>query len=98
MTIDCDRLFNKCLDRFGETESHSSPPEISESIEEYHDRFDGWATFMGVFTGSEACLDYRVRNHPELQDIFIRFLDVLRRNLFLGACIRLMLNEMSDTV
>ena len=85
MALDYDRLFDKCLNRFGKIENYSPLLEISKSIEECYGRFDGWATFMGVFAGPQACLDYRVRDRPELQDIFIRFLEVLRRNLFLGT-------------
>jgi hypothetical protein len=84
MAEDCNELFNEYLKR--SVASHGQPPHLqfSHMIKEYHHRFDGWCTFLGVFTGGNAALDYRLRRHAALQDMIIRMLDMLRQNLFLG--------------
>ncbi|KAK6500265.1 hypothetical protein TWF481_010610 [Arthrobotrys musiformis] len=80
---DCSELFDKCLD------SSSNPPqqflssEVARFVQEYYSRFNAWVSFLGVFAGEKACLDHRLRHHPVLQDMVIRLLDILRRNLFL---------------
>ncbi|KAF3314545.1 hypothetical protein TWF173_004628 [Orbilia oligospora] len=76
MAHDCRELFDKILDA-------PSPPRVARLIREYQERFNAWTSFLGVFAGEDACLDHRLRNHSALQDMIIRLLDVLRRNLFL---------------
>ena len=58
--------------------------EASQFLREYDSRFIAWCSFMSVFAGSEACLDHKLRDHSALQDMILRLLDVLRRNLYLS--------------
>jgi hypothetical protein len=84
MAEDCDRLFHDCLARSLASHEHPLPLQVSHTMREYHHRFDGWCTFLGVFANEITNLDYRLRNHEALQDMVIRMLDMLRQNLFLG--------------
>ncbi|KAK6499942.1 hypothetical protein TWF481_010298 [Arthrobotrys musiformis] len=79
MARDCNELFEKLMSPPG----GPSESEISTFVQEYHGRFDAWTSFLGVFASGNASLDYRFQRHPGLQDMVIRLLDVLRRNLFL---------------
>ncbi|KAK6515996.1 hypothetical protein TWF281_004586 [Arthrobotrys megalospora] len=85
MACDCSELFDKCLEvsKSGTATEQSLSNEVSRFVWEYKGRFDAWASFLGVFAGEKSCLDYRLRNHSALQDMVIRLLDILRRNLFL---------------
>ena len=76
LASDCDSLFQE----IHETEKIS--PSLKRHLDEYNDRFDSWASFLGVFAGQTASLDYRLRRHQDYQDMIARLLDILRRNLF----------------
>jgi hypothetical protein len=84
MAEDCDELFHDCLARSGASHEHPLPSEVSHPMKEYHQRFNGWCTFLGVYANEITNLDYRLRNHEALQDMMIRMLNMLRQNLFLG--------------
>ncbi|EPS39001.1 hypothetical protein H072_7246 [Dactylellina haptotyla CBS 200.50] len=84
---DCSEMFKKCLETRSEVPRHFPSSEIARFIQEYQSRFDAWVSFLRVFDGGQACLDRRLQKHPALQDMFIRLLDILRRNIFLvGEC------------
>lgn len=87
VAMDCSEYFQKCLARF----NSPGEPDLQEPrlvVEEYQRRFNAWALYLGVFAGTTSCLDHRLRNHSTLQDMIIRLLEILRRNVFLGmsAC------------
>ncbi|CAN9264370.1 unnamed protein product [Alternaria alternata] len=84
MAEDCDEIFQDCLTRSVASHGRSLPLEVSHTIKEYHQRFHGWCTFLGVFGNKTTNLDYRLRSHEALQDMVIRMLDMLRQNLFLA--------------
>jgi hypothetical protein len=48
---------------------------------EFQQRFSIWAAHLGVFAQKSQCLDTRLRNLPDLQDLVARLLDILRRSL-----------------
>ncbi|KAF3935816.1 hypothetical protein ABW19_dt0205649 [Dactylella cylindrospora] len=87
MALDCSELFNKCLDTSDNPTSTqwSFSSEVTHLAQEYQSRFNAWASFLCVLASENVCLDHRLRRHPSLQDMFIRLLDVLRRNLFLSG-------------
>jgi hypothetical protein len=76
---DCDVLFE---------ESYIGVQNVASvaraSVEEYTRRFKAWSRYCGVFARKDINLDRRVRNKPRIQDIIIRLLLGLRRNL--AAC------------
>ncbi|KAK6336872.1 hypothetical protein TWF718_009661 [Orbilia javanica] len=83
MACDCSELFTKCLDSSSKPPAQFLSSEVARFVQEYQDRFNAWVSFLTVFAGEKECLDHRLRHHPALQDMVIRLLDILRRNLFL---------------
>jgi len=83
MACDCNNLFDQCLARSSVSEGDFYSQHI-QFIKEYCRRFNAWSSFLGVFANKNASLDNRLRRHPALQDMIMRLLDMLRRNLFLG--------------
>jgi pSer/pThr/pTyr-binding forkhead associated (FHA) protein len=49
----------------------------------YQQRFAAWASFLGVFAGHNVCLDRRLRCHVDTQELVLRLLEILEKNLFL---------------
>ncbi|KAL8420551.1 hypothetical protein RB594_003366 [Gaeumannomyces avenae] len=56
----------------------------SKQVAELQRRFVTWAGFLGVFAPVSACLDTRLANAPEMKELVISMLTVLRRNLERG--------------
>ncbi|KAF3317976.1 hypothetical protein TWF173_009796 [Orbilia oligospora] len=73
---DCDDLLQQCLREAAE----SSYVEI-ETIEDYERRFTAWQEYLGVFAEKRVNLDRRLYKQPEIQDVVIRLLLILKRNL-----------------
>ncbi|KAF3103810.1 hypothetical protein TWF706_004844 [Orbilia oligospora] len=73
---DCDDLLQQCLREAAE----SSYVEI-ETIENYERRFTAWQEYLGVFAEKRVSLDHRLYKQPEIQDVVIRLLLILKRNL-----------------
>ncbi|KAI0410588.1 hypothetical protein F5X98DRAFT_385348 [Xylaria grammica] len=70
---ECENLFN---------ELQGFPAKIRpELCSEFQQRFSIWAANLGVFARKSQCLDTRLRNWPDLQDLVRRLLDILRRSL-----------------
>jgi hypothetical protein len=73
---DCDALIEESA-----IKSQDATLLARASVEEYKRRFKAWSRYCGVFAGQNINLDRRVRNKPRIQDIIIRLLLSLRRNL-----------------
>ncbi|KAL2845286.1 hypothetical protein BJY01DRAFT_247758 [Aspergillus pseudoustus] len=85
MAEDCNALSQKCVNRFAQSAPSSVAAGLHQFVEEFQGRFEAWASYLAVFAGQHSSLDHRVHRHPSLQDMIIRLLDTLRRNLFLLA-------------
>ncbi|KAI0895104.1 hypothetical protein F4806DRAFT_469895 [Annulohypoxylon nitens] len=79
MARDCRSLFVQLEERL-ENENHV---EEYGAVLDYHDRFEAWAAFLGVFGGNVSSLDYRLRRHSSIQDLVMRLLDVLRDEILI---------------
>lgn len=79
LATECEALFEKgaCLDSLAETGAVLL-------WEEHKERFTTWAAYLGVFAKRNLCLDRRLEHHPTLQDLVLRLLDILQRNLTRG--------------
>ena len=78
LATECETLFFDQVSRLKEEgELHGA-----KVLGEYQQRFAAWASFLGVFAGPKVCLDRRLRRHPDLQDLALRLLEILERNLF----------------
>jgi len=50
-------------------------------FEEYLQRLSTWAAYLGVFARPSQCLDHRLSNAIDVQDLVLRGLDSLGRSL-----------------
>lgn len=78
LAYECEGLFYQLQEAFGNRQSEVATVELCA---EFQQRFAVWAAHLGVFARKSQCLDTRLRNHPDLQDLVARLLDVLRRSL-----------------
>ncbi|KAL6795426.1 hypothetical protein J3E68DRAFT_450387 [Trichoderma sp. SZMC 28012] len=78
LAYECEGLFDQLQEAFQNTQSEVATVELCA---EFQQRFAVWAAHLGVFARKSQCLDTRLRNHPDLQDLVARLLDVLRRSL-----------------
>ena len=61
--------------------SAGSAATLIDLCTEFQQRFAIWTAHLGIFARKSQCLDTRLRNHPDLQDLTARLLDILRRHL-----------------
>ena len=55
--------------------------ETLQLFDEYQQRFTAWTAYLGVFAKRSVCLDRKLRQHPDLRDLVVRLLDILKTNL-----------------
>ena len=73
---ECEKLFQQ-----ESLELESRGAEALRLFDEYQQRFTAWTAYLGVFAKRSICLDRRLRHHPDLQDLVVRLLDILKTNL-----------------
>lgn len=73
----CESLFSEHISRL----RNESDLNGAKVVGEYQQRFSAWAAFLGVFAVPDMCLDRRLRSHAEVQDLVLRLLDIMKRNL-----------------
>ncbi|KAJ2987333.1 hypothetical protein NUW58_g4567 [Xylaria curta] len=71
----CKSLFTSYLEPSGDARVYQ------KNVYEAERRFLTWASFLGVFASEGASLDNRLRYAPEVKDLVLSMLQVLRRNL-----------------
>lgn len=77
----------RCLEKFrklifaSDVEKGTSLPR---GFRDQLDRFQLWATNIGVFADVQSSLDFRVREHPEVKLLFIRHLITIQSRLALS--------------
>jgi hypothetical protein len=77
LATECEKLFFDQVSQLRKNgELHGA-----KVLGEYQQRFAAWASFLGVFAGPKVCLDRRLRRHPDLQELALRLLEILERNL-----------------
>lgn len=74
---ECENLFLEQIARL----KNGADLNAIKVVGEYQQRFQAWAAFLGVFAVPEMCLDRRLRRHIEVQDLVLRLLDIIKRNL-----------------
>ncbi|KAL7950104.1 hypothetical protein V8C42DRAFT_340972 [Trichoderma barbatum] len=77
LAYECEGLF----DQLQEALFQNTKSQFIELCVEFQQRFAIWAAHIGVFARKSQCLDKRLQNHPDLQDLVARLLDILRRSL-----------------
>ena len=73
---ECEALFQKESFKL-----ESRGAETLRLFNEYQQRFAAWTAYLGVFAERSICLDRKLRHHPDLRDLVMRLLDVLKTNL-----------------
>jgi len=71
----CQKLFVEYLNR---------PRAYRKRVSDSQHRFLTWASFLGVFANVSASLDARLRRAPEIKELVLAMLRVLKRNLERG--------------
>ena len=66
------------LDKFSEYRPQWTEDQLA--------RFNIWSTSLGVFENGHASIDYRLRDHPDVLNLVVSQLDVLRVNLEKRIC------------
>jgi hypothetical protein len=75
LAVECKELFITSL-----REDRSHGPHVSQ----YETRFMSWASNLGVYADKMSSLDRRLRHAPEVRDLVLLMLQVLKRNLDYG--------------
>lgn len=57
------------------------------ALESYFQRFELWAGFIGVFADGRASLDNRLKFSPEVRNLVLRMLKLLKLNLSHSLCL-----------
>ncbi|KAL6823373.1 hypothetical protein V8C40DRAFT_247930 [Trichoderma camerunense] len=73
----CEKLFSEQISKLKDVANLNGAKVVGE----YQQRFSAWAAFLGVFAVPEMCLDRRLRRHADIQDLALRLLDIMKRNL-----------------
>ncbi|KAL7946792.1 hypothetical protein V8C42DRAFT_318821 [Trichoderma barbatum] len=77
LASECEKLFSEQISRLKDEDD----PNGTRVVGEYQQRFSAWAAFLGVFAVPEMCLDRRLQRHVDIQDLVLRLLDIMKRNL-----------------
>ncbi|KAI0449228.1 hypothetical protein F5B21DRAFT_518328 [Xylaria acuta] len=73
LACECECFFDQLQD---------APTTINPDLcAEFQQRFAIWAANLGALARKSQCLDTRLRDFPDLQDLVARLLDILRRNI-----------------
>ncbi|KAJ5750907.1 hypothetical protein N7533_007935 [Penicillium manginii] len=78
LACECEVLFDQLQETLPQTKLEVTTTDL---FAEFQQRFSIWAAHLGVFARKSQCLDTRLRNLPDLQDLVARLLDILRRSL-----------------
>ncbi|KAH7014826.1 hypothetical protein EDB80DRAFT_320055 [Ilyonectria destructans] len=77
LAVECEGLFEDRVSKLRDKDKAKG----AKLLAEYQQRFSTWAAFMGVFAEPNVCLDRRLKHHVEIQDLVLRLLDIMARNL-----------------
>lgn len=78
LACECEGLFDHLQEILPKTMLEVT---IINLFADFQQRFSIWGAHLGVFARKSQCLDTRLRNLPDLQDLVARLLDILRRSL-----------------
>jgi hypothetical protein len=75
----CFQLFKDCLKSYtpAEARQQHDTQAVKDSIEDEFARFRLWLSNIGVFADTQLSLDFRVREIPDLRDLFLKHLDTI---------------------
>ncbi|CVL02542.1 uncharacterized protein FMAN_00048 [Fusarium mangiferae] len=78
--MECETLLQNLIDSGSQTAEKGL-------FEDYLQRLSTWAAYLGVFARPSQCLDHRLSNAIDIQDLVLRGLDSLGRSLTSGLSI-----------
>lgn len=76
---DCWEAFGGLLNQIG-----TEAPLTQRLVTEYQQRYESWASFLGVFAKERLNLDRRLRHSPEVKSLVMQQLNLAKRNLDAG--------------
>lgn len=77
----CDQLFRTLrttLSKYSNTIQHQL------LLRDEHQRFEVWIGFIGALARQDVSLDYRLRYHPEIQELVLQVLGLLENSISHG--------------
>ncbi|KAF3289921.1 hypothetical protein TWF970_003664 [Orbilia oligospora] len=79
-------LAGECEDLFEDLQSLLSgiSDKASRVVQGCQQRFERWASYLGVFAAPQASLDSRLKSTPDIRDLVIQLLLTLKRNIQYG--------------
>jgi len=89
LATDCDRLFHKAISALprGTGSKGADSKETSSAyrpLVEYHQRFQLWSGYLGVFAEPETSLDRRLQFDDGVRQTILQLLELVRVNLSRG--------------
>lgn len=84
--VEADNIYNLALACKHAFEEYLQRPRLfHEQVAEHQRRFLTWTGYLGVFAPVSICLDARLAGSPQMKDLFLSMLKILRRNLERGT-------------
>lgn len=77
-------LSYRCEVLFSQTTSEPRLATARSRLEELHQRFSAWVSYLGALAPGHASLDHRLRFSTEVRSMVVELLLLLRRNLLTG--------------
>lgn len=74
----------RCEVLFSQTTSEPRLATAHSRLEELHQRFSAWVSYLGALAPGHASLDHRLRFSTEVRSMVVELLLLLRRNLLTG--------------
>lgn len=74
----------RCEVLFCQTTSEPRLATAHSRLEELHQRFSPWVSYLGALAPGHASLDHRLRFSTEVRSMVVELLLLLRRNLLTG--------------
>ncbi|KAK6348438.1 hypothetical protein TWF718_006232 [Orbilia javanica] len=73
---ECEGLFGDLLSVLSRTSEKDC-----RIVQEHQQRFERWSGYLGVFAAPQASLDSRLKSTPDIRDLVVQLLEVLKRNI-----------------
>ncbi|KAF3216178.1 hypothetical protein TWF679_003393 [Orbilia oligospora] len=77
----CDSLLTDLLSVLSQNKGTQKEYRV---VQEYQQRFESWAGYLGVFAATQASLDNRLKYRPDIEEQVIKLLGMVKRNAAYG--------------
>jgi hypothetical protein len=76
----CFQLFTDCSNAVSQQELDAAE-KVKIGVKDEFSRFRLWLSNIGVFAELQLSLDFRVRDAPDIKDLFLKQLDIIETRL-----------------